>query len=72
MRSAYQRPLAATCFKSSPHKFVNPASIFNLPKHRLNRLAWQLIQLAATLGQKLSLHHSVAEKSSDIGSSGGG
>ena len=56
MRSAYQRPLTLAGLNSSPHKLVKAASILDLSKHRLNRLASQLIQLAATLGQKLLLH----------------
>ncbi len=56
MRSAYQRPLTLAGLNSSPHKLAKAASILDLSKHRLDRLASQLIQLAATLGQKLLLH----------------
>ena len=39
VRSAYQRPLAAACVEATAHKTPESASILNLAKHRLYRLA---------------------------------
>jgi len=52
MRGAYQRPLATSGFKSSPHKLVNTASIFNLAKHRFDRLASKFVKCVAKVFYK--------------------
>jgi len=56
MCGAYQRPLAAAGFKSTPHEAVQTANILNLPEHRLDRSASPFVQFPASLGPKFSFH----------------